>query len=91
MLSKLQMVINGMYVRDRQMFDSWQYLKNARFEFKDKYFAESYDNGKPAVHDNPRWDNPPPALTGRPSRPSRSLVGRADPAQSPIRPADGQP
>lgn len=58
MLSKLQMVMNGMYVRERQMFNSWQYLRNAQFEFKDKYFAESYDNGKPAVHDNPRWDNP---------------------------------
>ncbi len=58
MLAKLQMVMNGMYVRERQMFNSWGYLRESEFDFKDKYFAENYDDGKPANHANPMWENP---------------------------------
>lgn len=58
MLSKLQMVLNGMYVRERQMFNSCEYLRIAIFDHKDKYFSECYENGKPASQDNPFWENP---------------------------------
>ncbi len=59
------MVMNGMNVRERQMFDSWGYLRESEIDFKDKYFAENYDEGKPANQETPLLKNPLRNHTGQ--------------------------